>query len=67
MSNWPHYEWGKYDVVDAGGMVCIYFRRARGDLLGDDGIAILPDNIPHLIKLLKQAHKNRNWWKKKEV
>lgn len=61
LTNWPHYRWRKYEVVDGGGFITLYFRRGAADGLPDDGVGFDPENIPNIIKLLQQAYENRNW------
>lgn len=60
MNTWPRYKWRKYEVVDCGGLICLYWK-----VTGNDGISILPKNIPRVIKLLEQAYKNYKGVKKK--
>ena len=65
-TTWPHYNYGRYEVVDAGSFISLWFHRDKGDSLGDDAVGFASENLGPVIKMLQKAYNNRNWYKDPE-
>ena len=63
-TNWPHYRWKGFEVVDGGGFVAIHrYNKGNKNWASDEQLGFGdPKVLPHIIRLLQQAYRTRNWY-----